>query len=1005
MDHGFITTKRQMKAQTYHPTPSGLQPLLAMVLLAAAQLATSMRCGAAIINVTTSVDTLDAPGLEDGSVSLREAITSINNAADFNADVTANRSGVYGSGEEIHFTIPGAGVHTIVMLSDLPALTTPMVIDGYTQPGASPNTRVDGDNAVILIELDANGFHTFSAFANRCTIRGLALFNNAGFGGAILLSASNRVAGNFIGLRANGNPLTNRYEGVGIAGDDNVVGGTTLADRNVISGNGAGGVGISGMHNVVAGNFIGTDLSGKVSIGNSLGIVINHGSSNTIGGSVIGARNVISGNVEDGIVILADGSGPPAPSGNTIEGNFIGTDVTGAVVLGNGGSGVLLELPASDNLVGVPGAGNVISGNGADGVHIIGQFNEVQANFIGTDQTGTKALSNQGSGVSIVSDGTSTSGIGNTIGGNSQGDGNVISGNHRDGVRIDGGVGGNGLFRNFIGTDISGTKAIANGSSGVEVVAATNTRIGEAVDDRNLISGNTLAGISLSPLSNQTTIENNLIGTDLSGQASLGNGGDGINSFGVDNLIGGTGHGNIIAFNNGNGIAIGAAPSFVGTQNRIFANSIFSNTKLGIDLEEFTPPNTFITGITPNDPCDVDSGANQLQNFPDLQSAVLDATIPGTTVTGVLNSTPNTIFVIEVFANDACVPNCQGKTFLGRFSVTTDANCHAPITATVAPLPCGTALTATATDPAGNTSEFSSDTIVVGAHPFAIACPGNITVCADPGQCSAKVTFGPPTQTGGECALSQFTYDPPSGSTFPVGTTPVRCDAFSGKQEQQCGFTVTVRDCEVPSIQCLPTSTVTADASCQTAVPVVAVTASDNCSPVSKIRLVQNPAPGTLVGLGPHPITVTATDEAGNSASCNTTFTVQGADLLISEAADKGTVKPGQTITYTITVNNLGPGTAKNVVVNDPVPQGTVFLSATNKAGIKITAPPVGSAGTVTWYLGDLAAQGTSTSKLVVTVQVRGNGSIVNTATVSSDTCDPNLANNTATVTTRRIVK
>jgi len=131
----------------------------------------------------------------------------------------------------------------------------------------------------------------------------------------------------------------------------------------------------------------------------------------------------------------------------------------------------------------------------------------------------------------------------------------------------------------------------------------------------------------------------------------------------------------------------------------------------------------------------------------------------------------------------------------------------------------------------------------------------------------------------------------------------------------------------------------------------------------------------------------------------------ESADLLISKSANRGTVKPGQTISYTITVNNLGPSTAKNVIINDPTPQGTVFLNATNKSGHVITAPGVGSTGTVTWYLGNLGAQETSFNGLIVTVLVRGNANIVNTATVTSDTPDPNLANNTATVTTRRTGK
>jgi len=152
-------------------------------------------------------------------------------------------------------------------------------------------------------------------------------------------------------------------------------------------------------------------------------------------------------------------------------------------------------------------------------------------------------------------------------------------------------------------------------------------------------------------------------------------------------------------------------------------------------------------------------------------------------------------------------------------------------------------------------------------------------------------------------------------------------------------------------------------------------------------------------------VTCTAKDGATNVASCAFDVTVGGADLLLSKSANRGTVKPGQTITYTITVNNLGPATATNTIVNDATPQGTVFLSAANNNGKLITAPNLGSAGTVTWHLGNLGGSATSTNSLTVTVQVRGNANIVNTATVTSDTWDPNPANNSATVTTRRTAK
>src|SRR2546430_9368006 len=120
---------------------------------------------------------------------------------------------------------------------------------------------------------------------------------------------------------------------------------------------------------------------------------------------------------------------------------------------------------------------------------------------------------------------------------------------------------------------------------------------------------------------------------------------------------------------------------------------------------------------------------------------------------------------------------------------------------------------------------------------------------------------------------------------------------------------------------------------------------------------------------------------------------MQHADLLISCGADKTNVKQGDTLTYTITVQNFGPDNAINVVANDTLSSGTIFVSAHANVGA-FTMPPAGQTGVVTWYLGGLANNGQQAAQIKVTVIVRGKTSITNTATVSSDTPDPNPANN-----------
>ena len=211
---------------------------------------------------------------------------------------------------------------------------------------------------------------------------------------------------------------------------------------------------------------------------------------NTIGGTAAGAGNVISGNARAGVFIY------DSATGNLVAGNYIGTDVTGTMPLGNayvrrGDRRCACEQHDRRD----DGRGrNVISGNVQGGVLIDDSAtgNLVAGNFIGTDVTGTKALGNAYTGVEIAD-----SAWNNTIGGTTAGDRNVISGNAQAGVFIDGSATGNLVAGNFIGTDVTGTKALGNGTAGVEIAdsAWNNTIGGTTAGDRNVISGNAKDGV------------------------------------------------------------------------------------------------------------------------------------------------------------------------------------------------------------------------------------------------------------------------------------------------------------------------------------------------------------------------------------------------------------------------------------------------------------------------------------------------------------------------------
>src|SRR5436305_9445013 len=291
---------------------------------------------AATFHVTTTTDNNNNANPTAGS--LRKAI--------LDANATAGT-------DTIDFNIGGAGVHIISLTAPLPTITDPVVIDGYTQPGASVNTLASGDNAVLLIELTGTNIFNFSAFeglvitAGASTVKGLIIngFYNAttNFGNAIKLTTKggNIISGNFIGTNSSGTTKIANRNGLFINGSgNNIIGGSTPAARNLISGNGIGvdieNAGATG--NSLYGNFIGTDHNGTGALGNSgngvlvgnIGQVLSY---MEIGGTSPGTGNVISANTYG---IGLGGS----LSGVLIRGNMVGTDVTGKASLGNTENGI-----------------------------------------------------------------------------------------------------------------------------------------------------------------------------------------------------------------------------------------------------------------------------------------------------------------------------------------------------------------------------------------------------------------------------------------------------------------------------------------------------------------------------------------------------------------------------------------------------------------------------------------------------------------------------------------
>lgn len=482
---------------------------------------------------------------------------------------------------------------------------------------------------------------------------------------------------------------------------------------------GGGGIQIFGanaINNTVVGCYIGTDATGASIVANSgPGVNIFSGAHTTrVGGTAIEDRNVISGNgvgINNTSFFNFTTMVSITTGNNVIQGNYIGVDRTGAVDLGNLSNGISI-VGTTDNVIGgtAAGAGNVASGNGQNGIRIAGRAIDTTPPMGPPEEPDTT-----GPYVVHISSG------------------NIVQGNK-------------------FGTNATGTAAIPNDIDGVRLNYGAQQNIvgGTSPAARNICSGNGAHGIHFdgvrpiffpaAPVA-QNIAQGNYVGTDAAGAGDVGNELPGVIFFlgASENLLGGTspGEGNVIAFNRGKliddgqggfipvpgaGVSISYDPAFVDpnfandptVRNRISGNSIHSNVRvfstdgLGIDLNASGNETDATDGVTTNDAGDADDGGNRLQNYPVLTS--VSSSGGTTTVQGTLNSTPATTFQVEFFANTACDPSGygEGETFIGFTSVTTDAAGNASFTTMLSTNVGCRSVTATATDPLGNTSEFST---------------------------------------------------------------------------------------------------------------------------------------------------------------------------------------------------------------------------------------------------------------------------------------------------------
>jgi hypothetical protein len=530
--------------------------------------------------------------------------------------------------------------------------------------------------------------------------QGNVISGNANLGISMSNAISTVIKGNYIGTNAAGTAaVPNVGGGIGVAGSLTAIGGTSAGEGNVISGNGQSGIaiGAAAVATTVVGNYIGTNAAGNGPIGNAVtGIFVNRTA--TIGGTLVGARNVISGN-PIGIQVAGD-------AGTTIQGNYIGVDAAGAFSVPNVNAGVSLTGGNNTHIGGTnPGEGNVISGNPSGNVVLnVGASNNfIQGNIIGLNPAGTTAISGtQQFGINIA--GATGTTIGGTLGSAAS---NVISGNQK-GIQLISGATAT-IKGNLIGTTGDGLNPIGNGA-GIVIENAIGSTIGGATSsDGNIISGNTGAAITLlSGTAESTdghTISQNAIGLGLTG-GSIGNG-DGI----VIRANAAAGpadatHNNItfntITGSAANGVTVAG---FGANSDLISSNSIYANAGIGIDLS----PTLTADGVTPNDGFDADTGGNNLQNYPVISSAIASG---GGTVDGEFFGAIGATITVELFMSDSGSPAREGKVLIATAGFVADSGGHAFIHFDTIPLTAGKYVTVTATGSGNNTSEFSTPVVI-----------------------------------------------------------------------------------------------------------------------------------------------------------------------------------------------------------------------------------------------------------------------------------------------------
>ena len=680
-----------------------------------------------VVNIATDED------IDNPFCSLREAIIAADANADYKGCIATNA----GVGDTITFDL-GPGTPTInIGATQLPIITQAVTIDG-----GPDKVELHGPGGPLVsgrhgLTVGPTGFGTI--------IRNLVI-NNAADDGIQINADEVWVFGCYIGTDKTGmTAVPNQGFNVQIAGGNgNRVGGATSGDLcdgdcNVLAASSSLKAGVlidlNATNTLVRGNFIGTDVTGTAAILPNAGWgIIDKGAGSRIGGqqgtmpggACTGDCNLISGNRRNGGVLIDQ-----AASGSVVQGNFIGTDVTGSAAIGNGVSVADgIEILGAGATIGgtAPAARNVIAGNLGTGIEVRGLNAVIQGNYIGTDTTGTMAVPDSGDGITLRQSG------GALVGGLAAGAGNLISGassNSGNGIFIADSINAQ-IVANLIGVAADGVTPLANAASGVAIAqAANNNMIGGASGaSGNVIAYNGLDGVRIdgeNGLVRSNTVRGNPIyGNDGKGIALVNGGNDDLAAPTIDGLhpLTGTSCAQCIV----------DIYSDDGDQGRVFEGSTFSSD--GTWTFEGTPVGPNVTATN----TDMSNNTSEFSApLPLASPTPTPSSTPPPTVTRTPSRTPT-----------ASASATRTQTVTGTVPATATATrTSVPPTATATEAPTATVpadATATATEaptatlPAGSTAtatEAATATLPVGATPTATVaacvgdCNGNGAVTID----------------------------------------------------------------------------------------------------------------------------------------------------------------------------------------------------------------------------------------------------------------------------------